>query len=229
MIISHKYRFIFIKTNKTAGTSIEIALSRFCGDKDVITPIVPEDEEIRGRLGYRGPQNYLASILDYRWQDLTRFVRKGKRKLRFYNHISAKEARGKIGENVWNSYFKFCFERNPFERVISLYYWRHKKEPRPTLSEYLASDDLARLIKRGVELYSIDGEIAVDRVCIYENMEEELEEIRVRLGIQEKIELPMAKASFRKDKRSYREILTGEQMEKIRELFNQELSLFGYE
>jgi hypothetical protein len=110
-----------------------------------------------------------------------------------------------------------------------LYYWRHKKEPRPTLSEYLASDDLARLIKRGVELYSIDGEIAVDRVCIYENMEEELEEIRVRLGIQEKIELPMAKASFRKDKRSYREILTGEQMEKIRELFNQELSLFGYE
>jgi len=136
MIISHKYRFIFIKTNKTAGTSIEIALSRFCGDKDVITPIVPEDEEIRKRLGYRGAQNYLAPILDYRWQDLVRFMRKGKRKLRFFNHISAKEIREKIGENIWKSYFKFCFERNPFERVISLYYWRNQKEPRPTISEY---------------------------------------------------------------------------------------------
>ncbi|WP_275670288.1 hypothetical protein [Okeania hirsuta] len=39
MIISHKYKFIFLKTIKTSGTSIEIYLSRFCGDDDVITPI----------------------------------------------------------------------------------------------------------------------------------------------------------------------------------------------
>ncbi|MEL6382956.1 MAG: chondroitin 4-O-sulfotransferase, partial [Cyanobacteria bacterium J06626_18] len=31
MIISHEYKFIFLKTRKTAGTSIEIALSKFCG------------------------------------------------------------------------------------------------------------------------------------------------------------------------------------------------------
>jgi len=69
----------------------------------------------------------------------------------------------------------------------------------------------------------------VDRVCIYEDLERELEKIRVHLGIPEKIELPLTKSSFRKDKRSYREILSGEQIEKIRELFNKELSLFGYE
>ena len=47
MIISHKYKYIFLKTNKTAGTSIEIALSKHCDHNDIITPISAEDEAIR--------------------------------------------------------------------------------------------------------------------------------------------------------------------------------------
>ena len=41
MIISHKYRFIFVKTRKTAGTCVEAYLSQHCGDSDVLTPIHP--------------------------------------------------------------------------------------------------------------------------------------------------------------------------------------------
>ncbi len=51
MIVSHKHRFIFLKTNKTAGTSVEIALSKFCGPDDVIPPLIPEDEAKRAELG----------------------------------------------------------------------------------------------------------------------------------------------------------------------------------
>jgi hypothetical protein len=229
VIISHKYNFIFIKTSKTASTSIEIALSRFCGDQDIITPIHPIDEEIRRKLGYRGPQNYTAPLHDNHIKDVSN-LRKGKRKHYFYSHISASEIKGKIGQEIWNSYFKFCFERNPYERFISLYYWRNQqREPQPPISEVLVPDIAFRLKARGIELYTINGELAVDKVCLYENMDEELENIRVRLGIPEKIEVPKAKSSFRKDKRSYREILTSEQMENIRELFKKEMSLFGYE
>ena len=51
MIISHKYKYIFFKTSKTAGTSIEISLSRFCGKDDVITPIDRRSREIRKEVG----------------------------------------------------------------------------------------------------------------------------------------------------------------------------------
>ena len=38
MIVSHKHKFIFLKTRKTAGTSIQIALSGICDiESDIIT------------------------------------------------------------------------------------------------------------------------------------------------------------------------------------------------
>jgi sulfotransferase famil protein len=229
MIISHKYKFIFIKTNKTAGTSIEIALSRFCGADDIITPVWPEDERTRRELGYRGPQNYLAPIWDYRLGDVTKLLMKGQRKCKFYNHISAGKVRGRIGEQAWNSYYKFCFERNPWDRVLSLYYWRHSSEPRPTISDFLESNVPLALKRKGFELYTIDGQIAVDKVCRFENISEELEAIRKQVGIPEQLDLPHAKSQFRKDKRNYRDILDVGQQAKIAELFSDEIRLFGYE
>ena len=39
MIASRKHNFIIIKTMRTAGTSVELALGPYCGPRDVITPI----------------------------------------------------------------------------------------------------------------------------------------------------------------------------------------------
>ena len=229
MIISDKHKFIFLKTEKTAGTSIEIALSKHCGPDDIITPISPEDEETRKGLGYPGPQNYLSPICSYGIGDLAMLLLLCRKKLRFYNHITAKEVRTRIGEQVWNRYYKFCFERNPWDRVISHYYWCYKSEPRPAISYFIESRKLLSLKRRGYELYTIDGKIAVDKVCRFESISEELEDIRRQLGIPEKLELPRAKSNYRKDKRSYREILSEGERDKISELFRDEINLLGYE
>jgi len=59
MIILHIHKFIFIKTRKTAGTSIEIFLSQFCGKDDILTPI-GEGESLRKEQNIV-PQNYLKT------------------------------------------------------------------------------------------------------------------------------------------------------------------------
>jgi len=229
MILSHQYQFIFIKTRKTAGTSIEIALSKFCGEKDIITPISPADEEKRKELGYRGPQNYLAPFTGYSIKDAAKWALHGKKKKRFYNHIPASEIRKLVGDPIWDKYYKFCFERNPWERIISTYFWRYKTEDRPSISDFIQTELDNPLRKSNLDLMMIEGQIAVDRVCRYENLTRELEEISAILKLPEVPQLPQAKVSFRKDKRSYREILSQEDQDKIRAVFQTEIDLFGYE
>ena len=70
MIVSHKNKFIFLKTRKTAGSSIEIALSKHCGPEDIITQIAPSEEKMRLDMGYRGRQNTQIPISMYRKWDL---------------------------------------------------------------------------------------------------------------------------------------------------------------
>ncbi len=41
MLISYDHRFIFVKTRKAAGTSVEIELAKVMGERDVVTPILP--------------------------------------------------------------------------------------------------------------------------------------------------------------------------------------------
>jgi len=226
MIISHKYKFIFIKTAKTAGTSVEIALSKYCGERDVITPIFPEaDENLRKSLGYRGPQNYRIPFRRYSRRDWMGAMRQRQR-LAFYNHAPASFIKSHVAPGIWQSYFKFCFERNPWDKAVSFYCWKNQQEPRPAIADFLHSDLFAAM--PGLNLYTIDREIVVDRVCAFERIQEEMRDIAAIVGLPETPELPRAKANVRKDDRTYREILGEQGRREIARLFGREIELFGY-
>ena len=227
MIISHKYKFIFIRTHKTAGTSIEIELSKFCGEEDVITPISLKDEAIRRKLGYRGSQNYVESWLKYEFKDWVRLFAELQRKKKFVGHMLAKEIRQKIGDDIWNSYFKFCFERNPWDKVISFYFFQHRKESRPLLSEFILSGEASQV--SDYDLYTCDGKIIVDYIGRYENLDSELELIDERLGFPERLQIARAKGNFREDRRHYRLLLGDEEKKRISIDLAKEISYFGYE
>ena len=233
MIISHEHKFIFIKTSKTAGTSIEIALSKYCGDKDVITKNAPEDEIIRRSLGGRSPQNHFLPFARYSGNDWLKFLLKGKR-LQLRSHFPASFIKNFTGTDIWNDYYKFCFERNPWDRVVSYYYHllqdrKYKKILDTDISKYISAGYPQHLRSRGYYIYTIDGEVAVDRVCLYENLEAELEYVCNHiLGLPEPLELPRAKGQYRQDRRHYREVLGPADRDRIAELFAAEIERFGY-
>ena len=227
MIISHKYKFIFIKTRKTAGTSLEIALSKFCGPDDIITPInPPEDENIRGELGYRGPQNYTVPFTKYSLGDWKNTFKQKKRR-EFYNHIPASQIRRWLGPQVWDSYYKFCFERNPWDKAVSMYYFYAQTHNVSCPMEVQIQAFGERLTNYSI--YSIGGKIAVDYVARYEDLENEIEEIRKKIGLPEKLILPKAKGGYRKDRRPYQEVIGEKEKMYVSRICRKEIELLGYE
>jgi hypothetical protein len=218
MIISHRHRFVYVKTRKTASTSLEIALSAHCGPEDVITAITREDEALRASLGYRGPQNEVVRSRDGRMFTLV-------------NHAPAATARDLLGP-AWGDYFSFTVERNPFDRVISQFYWE-----RPLLGEsaslgsFLRSTPAERL--SNWHLYAEPGLLdrpIVDTVGRYESLEESLAVIAERLGLPGGIVLPAlrTKSHLRADRRHYRDVLSAEDRRLVEAACRRELDLFGY-
>lgn len=229
MIISHKYHFIFLKTTKTAGTSVEIALSKFCGPEDIITPIIPEDEATRKELGYPGAQNFDYPLKEMQLRELPEYLFKGNRKQKFYNHISAYEIRRLIPLHIWEGYTKFAIERNPWDRLVSQYFWQFQSESRPEFSEFINSPALYEVKRKGFGIYSIRGNIVANKILQYEHLNDELEAMRIQLGLPEPLELPHAKAGIRKGKKDYHQYYDQETEKRVEEVFHEEIALFQYQ
>jgi hypothetical protein len=201
MIISHKYKFIFIKTRKTAGTSIETYLSQHCGDMDIVTPVYPE---VDGHI----PRNEDG----------------------FYNHITAENVRQNIDDGIWDNYYKFCVERNPWDKTLSYYSMLNfRSAGQLSLEDYFILNDYC--VDYSSYTSSEDSSrILVDEVIKYENLNQSLNDIFKSLGVPFDGSLGVnAKSEYRKDKRPYKDVLTVKQAEIIAKKFANELSLFGYE
>ena len=227
MIISHKHQFIYIKARKTAGTSIEIALSSICGKDDIITPISKKDEKVRKKLGFLGAQNYFIPRKKYTKYDKYNFFTEFK-KAQFYNHIPCSEVINYVDKKTWNSYFKFTIERNPFDKVVSFYYWSGSDQKYNNISEFIADGGLRKIA--AYDLYSINNVVAVDKIYKFENLNYFLTDLSERLNLEKVLRLPLfkAKSHTRKVKR-YQDILDREAIEMIEIIFARELKLLNYQ
>lgn len=205
MIASHAHRFVFIKTRKTAGTSIEIALSRHCGPDDVITRISADDEILRAAAGGVGPQNDDTDPSSYA-------------------HMGARRVIEVIGRETWDDYFTFAVERNPFDVVASSYRYSARKPTfDKTFAEFVRSRRLTRLALNE-RLYRLRGDVVVDRVYRYEDLPAAMADVSARLGIE--LDLPHAKQGSGPH---YRELYGPGDAEIVAERFARTIREFGYE
>lgn len=126
-------------------------------------------------------------------------------------HDGAERIREFTGAEVWESYFKFTFERNPWDKMVSLYCmqvdpdhwrrhdvgaftrlrdrirrWRVAKHP-PSFRRWLLRKHRG-LLHSGLptylgQLYFTEGPLAADHFGRFENLQEDFAEIAARIGV----------------------------------------------
>lgn len=230
MIISHALKTIFLKTKKTGGTSFEIALSKFCAEHDVITPISPEDEKLRQNLGFRGPQNYSNTVWVRNIGGNT--IRFGQTQGDFRNHIPAAFVRGMVPPEIWENYLILSIIRSPYDVAISRYFWEGGEKTGLSFEEFILK--FPGILKENYMITHIEDRPAVQQFIRYENFEEDTKRLEQKTGangLWEVFKDIKAKSNIRPKKGTEPELLFS-QSPKARQVVEAEcrfeLDTFGY-
>ena len=164
MIISHKHKFIFFAVPKTATHAIRQALR---------DNVVEDDWEQQTLFG----KQYLP---------IAELANLG------HGHISVRQLLPHLPDDTWNSYFKFGFVRNPYDRFVSTCFFLNRENPefRKSAVKFMKNAlNVERFRQRMLvkpqnqQLVDDDGNIALDTVGRYENLQESYDEICTRIGI----------------------------------------------
>tara|TARA_B100000524_G_scaffold57554_1_gene26723 strand:+ start:36 stop:767 length:732 start_codon:yes stop_codon:yes gene_type:complete len=114
VIICHSKKFVFVKTNKTAGSSFEGLLCRHLADGDYLTAIPLKEEK-----------QYIDKVTSgtkIQFLNGPNSTLNGKIKKHFSQHVSLDIAHLVFPET--KNYFSFGLIRNPFKRYLSSFRWR---------------------------------------------------------------------------------------------------------
>jgi hypothetical protein len=221
MIISHSRRFIFVKCRKTASTSLEREIVPQLSPQDVWTPISSPSRD--------GQNHYSAWPIDWLSARSKRFSdyigRNSRLHWRFYHdHIAAARIATLLPGEQYRDYYKFCFDRNPWDFVVSLFHQR-------TAKGKFKGDFDRFLYEYPVEpnwlLYTIDDEIVVDHVYRYEDMDSAAADISARLDVQLHM-LQRDKEQYRADK-DYRPFYSQSSRDHVAHRWDRTIALLQYD
>jgi sulfotransferase famil protein len=216
MPVIHSKRAIFVHIPKSAGTSISESFAKagchldFCG------------ENLWPHL-YANPRN----------GEIVRLVRNamptsGIRKFP-EQHLPASALRALVDDEVWSTYFKFTFVRNPWDLVVSTYTFLQQRNPdQPTVLE---APDFAGfvcnypILSSDMTTFFTDehGHDLVDFIGRFETIETDFATVCARLGLA--VELHHANRS---DHLHYREFYDGQTRRIVERHFARDIDRFGY-
>lgn len=163
MIISHRHRFIFIAVPKVASRALRQALTMKLDAMDWQQQNLFAERRL--------PIETLAS--------------------KSHGHLSVRELRPHLPGEIWESYLKFAFVRNPFERFVDtcLFLDGGAATPRDATARMKQAITTKRFRQRPLAwpqsdfLVDDDGRVAVDFVGRYETLQSSFDEVCRLIGL----------------------------------------------
>ncbi|MFW6009256.1 MAG: sulfotransferase family 2 domain-containing protein [archaeon] len=252
MIISHKHKFIFIHTRKTAGSTITVYLNKYLGPNDLQIGAWGESIKNGNKYNKRFIKDFFSinGIKGLLYTFLSKVIFNKKFTLGLgYKHIyKNKLSKARAHPNAkeliqfapfeFENYFTFCFVRNPYDRAVSEYKWITKNIKGVSFLEYLErlnnpkrpdKEKIIPLNKNSWEFYTINNQVVVDFIGKFENLEKDFEKICKKIGIPfDKNKLPKAKVSKKGKNFSYRNWYGKREKELVEKIYEKELKYFNY-
>lgn len=188
VLVCYEHRFIFLKTRKTASTSVEMFFEPYCRDvaPEDVTISVPETIGPKGIVGAR--------------EDCRR-----KESREWFGHIPATAVRDRLGFETWSTFFKFATVRNPYAAFLS-YYFFSCSQPYPTTVaafeahrrqfRWFTATCLKNANIGDRKFVYVDGRYALDGLIRYECLSEDVSEICHKLNLTfEREHLPQTRVN----------------------------------
>lgn len=151
---------------------------------------------------------------------------------------------GFITEEQLNTYFKFCFVRNPWDLVVSEWQWRRRTFPRLSLDRYLKPSFPAFLkrvptwkgfIGNGIRrhllpqyhfIHDQQGALLVDYVGRFETLEADFNQVCQKIGLPD---LTLPHANQTKRDRDYRKYYDDETYSLVKQMYQVDIDYFGFD
>lgn len=213
MYLSHKYKFLFLRTPKTASSSLSDFFIRNIDDPNAIYTEV-EDSNLPGTLD----ENIVSKYRPYAFYHFT---------------LDQLLDEGVLTEEQAKEYTCFALLRNPIDRAKSFYYFYKKfKAPhRPaSLDEYKAWTHYG--VFRGepnsgiVQTHLLKlGDEQLGRYWLYEDLEQELFDFLFERKIEVKYPLPRHKTDSRKSRKDEIEF-DEESLRHLRNHFREDFEMY---
>lgn len=229
MLISHRYKFIFLRTEKAASTSLFTVFKDIAGQDGLL---YPADRNVRRRLLRKH-----GSLEGFSFVGRTGATRKRLPWLSgLHFHAHAGDVRDFIGPELFERYTVISSERNPWDRQVSLFNQRIGKHGRNDLESFNASmlspvyNFFHHNRLRNWNVYTINDRIAVDHMIRYETLEQDFHSVLRTLGLDpDQHALPHKRNSGRPRNASYRALYTDRTRDLVARWYRREIAHFGYE
>ena len=205
MIVSSLHKFIFVAIPKTGTHSVRRALREHLGPQDM--------EQVGLFVQKKFPIPELARLQ--------------------HGHLSLQQVRPYLRAEEWDSFFKFAFVRNPFDRFVSYCAFmtraegHFERDSKKVMRHFVANPPWQHILFQPQHSFitGTGGELLADQVGRVEEMQTSYDEIAERIGIPT-AELERVNSSNRWDYRNYydQELIDG-----VTSLYSRDLELFGYE